>query len=176
MIKNYIKSAWRSIWKNKWTSILNIIGLSIGMTAAVFILLWVQNETNFDDYKDRDEIYRLTTSLPALGWVWENTPLLLAGAIHDELPEVQEIARLNNFQMPVFKVNNNLFKEKQCAYVDANWFHLFPSVFLEGNSLSFNKDPLSIILTKSEAENIMAKKRQLGKQYILTATSILSGR
>ncbi|MEJ7680650.1 MAG: ABC transporter permease [Segetibacter sp.] len=60
MFKNYFKTAWRSISKNKATALINITGLSVGMTAAVLILLWVQNEMNFDSYQpDADRIYRL---------------------------------------------------------------------------------------------------------------------
>ena len=63
MLKNYFKSAWRSLWKNKSTSGINIIGLSVGMTAAVLILLWVRNEMSFDGYHpDADKIFRLTES------------------------------------------------------------------------------------------------------------------
>ena len=50
MIKNYFKTAWRSIFKNKTTAVINITGLSVGITAAVLIMLWVQNEMNFDNY------------------------------------------------------------------------------------------------------------------------------
>ena len=60
MFKNYFKTAWRSMLKNKTTSAINIIGLSVGMTASIFIFLWVQNEMSFDDYhKDANNIYGL---------------------------------------------------------------------------------------------------------------------
>jgi hypothetical protein len=64
MFKNYFKTSLRSIWKNKTTSIINIFGLSVGMTAAVFIFLWVQNELSFDNYHaETNNIYRLTNNL-----------------------------------------------------------------------------------------------------------------
>ncbi|MGH2565948.1 MAG: ABC transporter permease, partial [Ginsengibacter sp.] len=63
MFRNYFKTAWRNLWKNKITSAINIIGLSVGMTASVLILLWVQNELSFDNYHpDENNIYRLTTT------------------------------------------------------------------------------------------------------------------
>ena len=116
MIKTYFKSAWRSIWKNKSTNFINIAGLSIGMTAAVMILLWVQNENNFDNVKDRKNIYRLTTRIP--GWVWETTPLLLADAIKSDVPEIEKTTRLNTNNWPVFNVKGTLFYGRKCAYVD----------------------------------------------------------
>jgi hypothetical protein len=81
MLKNYFKTACRSLLKNKSTALINITGLSVGMTAAVLILLWVQNEMNFDNYQpDADKVYRLTTSIKENNWIWETTPLLLADA------------------------------------------------------------------------------------------------
>ncbi len=96
MFKNYFKTAWRSILKNKTTSIINIAGLSVGISAAMLILLWVQNEINFDNYHpDSDKIYRLTTSLKHYNWIWETTPLLLADAAKKDIPEIMTVARLN---------------------------------------------------------------------------------
>ncbi|MEO6316102.1 MAG: ABC transporter permease [Chitinophagaceae bacterium] len=158
MLTNYIKTAWRSIWKNRTASFINVAGLSVGMTAAVLILLWVQNETSFDNYKDKKDIYRLTTRIP--GWVWESTPLLLADAIKKEVPEIEKTARLYTSNWPVFNVNGNLFYAKDCAYVDEAWFNLFHYNFIEGNAASFNEHPFSIILTQSEARKYFPKNDQ----------------
>jgi len=163
MLKNYFKTAWRSLWKNRTTSIINIAGLSIGMTAAVLIMLWVQNETSFDNYKDKDSIYRLTTRIPAEGWVWETTPLLLADAIKKEIPEVEKTALLNTNNWPVFNVKGNLFYGKECAYVDNGWFSLFHYDFKEGNPSSFNENPFSIIITSSEAKKYFGDNNAVGQ-------------
>ena len=129
---NYFKTAWRAIWKNKTTSIINIVGLSVGMTASVLIFLWVQNELSFDNYHPAaDNIYRLTTNLKSQGWKWETTPLLLADAIVKEVPEVETTARLYAGDMPVFDINNNLSYEKKCAYVDDDWFKIFHFDFIK---------------------------------------------
>ena len=79
--------------KNKVMSCLNIAGLAVGMTAAVLIFMWVQNEMSFDGYhKDADRIYRLTTRTTDKKWTWEGSPMLLAEAIVKETPGI------NNFQ------------------------------------------------------------------------------
>jgi putative ABC transport system permease protein len=160
MFKNYFKSAWRSILKNKPTNLINIVGLSVCMTAAVMIFLWVQNEMNFDNYKGCENTYRLTTRSERLDWVWETTPLLLADAIKNEVPEIVSTARLNNNNQPVINVKGNLFYLKECAYVDNGWFDIIPHNFLQGNAASFNENPFSIILTASEA------KKYFGRQDI----------
>jgi putative ABC transport system permease protein len=163
MLKNYFKTAWRSIWKNKTTSMINIAGLSVGMTAAVLILLWVQNETSFDNYKGKENIYRLTTRIPALGWVWESTPLQLADAIKNDVPGIEKTTRLYTNGLPVFKVKGNLFYEKDCAYVDNDWFSFFHYDFKEGNAISFNQHPFSVILSSSEAKKYFGESSPIGQ-------------
>lgn len=164
MIKNFFKTAWRNICKNKTTSLINITGLSVGMTAAVLIMLWVQNETSFDNYhKDGENIYRLTTKIPSNGWVWETTPMLLADAIKSEIPEVEKVSRLYTSNWPVFNINGSLFYAKQCAYVDNDWFNIFKHKFIEGNAASFNENPFSIILTASEAKKYLGNSSATGQ-------------
>lgn len=163
MFKNYLKTAWRSIVKNKGTSFINITGLSVGITAAVLIFLWVQNEVTFDNYhSDADNIYRVTTNLTENGWVWETSPLLLADAIKKEVPGIDNTARLFDGNMPVFNINNNLSYEKKCAYVDDSWFNIFHYEFIEGNAAAFAKDANSIILTASDAKKYFGSRQVLG--------------
>ncbi|MEP7376965.1 MAG: ABC transporter permease [Chitinophagaceae bacterium] len=165
MIRSYFKTAWRSIWKNRVTSFINITGLSVGMTASVLILLWVQNETSFDNYhKDAGNIYRLTTRLPEQGWVWEATPLLLADAVKNEVPEIVNTARLSTNNWPVFNVKGSLFYGKECAYVDNGWFSIFNYNFKEGNAASFYENPFSVILTASEAKKYFGDGAAVGQR------------
>ena len=134
------------------------------MTTAVLILLWVQNETSFDNYhKDNASIYRLTTRLPAYGWVWETAPLLLADALKDEIPKIKKTTRLSTNNWPVFNIKGNLFHEKTSAYVDNDWFSFFDYDFKEGNAASFNNNPFSIILTASVAKKYFGNQSALGQ-------------
>ena len=165
MFKNNFKTAWRSLWKNKSTTVINVAGLAIGMTAALFIFLWVQNEMSFDNYhKDAGNIYRLTTNLKSQGWIWETTPLLLADAVKKDVPEVEKVTRLAALgDLPVFNINNNLSYEKSCAFVDGNWFSIFHYDFTEGNPSSFANNPNTIILTASKAKKYFGNQDAMGK-------------
>ncbi len=163
MLKNYFVSACRGFWKNKATALINVTGLSVGMAAAVLIFLWVTNERNYDNYhKDADRIYRLTTNLKVYNWIWETSPLLLADAVKKEVPEVEEAARLYHGNMPVFNIGNNIFNERNCAYVDEGWFNMFHYDFIQGDAASFSRDPNSIILTASEAKKYFGKLDIIG--------------
>ncbi len=163
MLKSYFKSAWRSLWKNKSTSGINIIGLSVGMTAAVLILLWVRNELSFDGSQpDADRIYRLTESANNNQWVWEGTPLPLADAAKKAIPEIDKIARINTGNWPVINLNNNPLYEKNCAYVDDDWFSIFHYDFKEGSAANFGSGLFSVILTESEARKYFGNHEALG--------------
>ena len=163
MLKNYFTTAWRSLWKNKSTSFINIAGLSVGMTAAVLILLWVQHENSFDNYKERSRIYRLTTRIPGMGWVWETTPLLLADAVRQEIAGIEKTAQLYTNGLPVFKIKGQEFYARNCAYVDNDWFSLFNSDFIEGNVTGFNENPFSVILSAAEAKKYFGSSSALGQ-------------
>ncbi|HTB26404.1 MAG TPA: ABC transporter permease [Puia sp.] len=174
MLTNYLKSAWRSLWKNKSTSGLNIIGLSVGMTAAVLILLWVRNEMSFDRYHpDADKIFRLTESQNNNQWVWEGTPLPLADAAKKAIPEIDKIARISEGNWPVFNLNNNPVYEKNCAYVDDDWFNIFQYDFIEGNANSFGSNLFSVILTKSEAKKYFGNHDALGATIRIDSTNFV---
>ncbi len=163
MITNYLKIAWRNLWKNKTTSFINITGLSVGMAAAVLIMLWVQNEMSFDNYHpDAIRIYNITVKIPDFEKAWESTPLLLADAAKKEVPEIEKITKCFVNNWPVFNIKGNLFYEKKCAYVDEEWFNLFHYEFIEGNNALFNQNPFSIILTASEAKKYFNTHSALG--------------
>jgi putative ABC transport system permease protein len=164
MLWNHFKTAWRSLLKNRGISVLNIGGLAVGMTVAVLIFLWVQNEVNFDNYHpDSNRIYRLTTRMTDNSWIWEGSPMLMADAAKKEIPKIDQITRLFADNVPVFNISGNLQSEKQCAYVDPNWFSMFPSFFTEGNAAAFSQDSYSIILSVSEAKKYFGKRTAVGK-------------
>ncbi|MDP4264625.1 MAG: ABC transporter permease [Bacteroidota bacterium] len=169
MIKNYFKTALRNLWKNKVTSFINLFGLTIGMTAAVFIFLWVQNETAFDNYHPaKDHIYRITNSVQVNkdeAWVWETSPMLMGETALKEIPEVEKAARviINKWGGPVLNINHKLFSEKTSAYVDKSWFSLFHYDFTAGDAVAFGQNPFTIILTESKAKKYFGEANAIGQ-------------
>jgi putative ABC transport system permease protein len=81
MIKNYFKTAWRSLWKHRRMTFINITGLGVGMAATVLITLWVQNELSFDKFQpDADNIYRIKAKIAISKtetWLWETSQYVL---------------------------------------------------------------------------------------------------
>ncbi|HEX5154417.1 MAG TPA: ABC transporter permease [Parafilimonas sp.] len=169
MLRNYFKISWRNLRKNKATSLINLFGLSIGMTAAVFIFLWVQNELSFDNYHpQKDNIYRITNAIKVSKnetWVWESSPMLMGETAVKEIPEAEKSARLmvNSWGGPVLNINHKLFQEKTSAWIDKTWFTIFHYDFIAGNAAAFGNDPFSIILTESKAKKYFGDAGAIGQ-------------
>ena len=170
MIIIYFKTAWRNVKNHKAASLLNITGLSLGMAAAVLILLWVQNELNFDNYhKDAGRIYLVTVGSKNDTHKYGGTPPVLADAAKQHIPEIEKTSRLimgNNATSPLLDINNNIFKEKDLAFVDKEWFDIFHFDFISGNERAFNDIPNSIILTETLAKKYYGNTRKAIGQII----------
>ena len=164
MLHNYLKTAWRSLMHNKRLTALNVAGLTMGMTAAVLIFLWVQNELSFDRFEpSADRIFMASTRQTVPSGAWEGSPMLLAAAAQKEVPGIEKITRLNQDNRPVFQVGNAVQLEKQCAYVDSNWFDMFSYRFIEGSAADFARDAYSLVLTAAEANRYFGKRSAVGQ-------------
>jgi putative ABC transport system permease protein len=155
--------------RHRTTSLINLSGLTIGMTAAFFIFMWVENELGYDSYHpDAEHIYRLKIYWNIREnetWVWETSPFPLGEEAKKQLPEVKMIARLLPavYQPPTINIDDHYFKEKNAAYVDENWFRLFHFDFIEGNAEAFNSQLYSVVLSESNAKRYFGNENALGK-------------
>ncbi len=176
MLKNYFKSAWRSVKSQKATSVINIMGLAIGMWAAILIFIWVQNELSFDKHhKDAERIYLVKNYIgldQATPSVWDNSPYLLGEKAQEQIPEVAKVTRLmpTRYQNIYFNYKGNLTKETNGAYVDSSWFAIFPSPVLAGSTQAFNENPFSIILTQSKAKKYFGNDNPIGEILTIDTT------
>ena len=166
MLTNLIKPAFRGLLKNKITTFINLFGLSAGITTAVFIFLWVQNEVTVDDYQP-DNIYRLSYSYNFSGTsgTSERTTMPMYLAASNDVPEIEKavIMSPNAFTGITFNINNKLFSERTSAWVDRNWFHMFNYSFIQGNAATFKQNPYSIVLTESKAKKYFGNTDATGQ-------------
>lgn len=169
MLSNYIKSAWRSIIRQKVTSVINILGLAIGMWAAILIFIWVQNELSFDKHHiDAEDIYLVKNYLGTdqeISTIWDNSPYRLGLSAKEQIPEIKDVTRINpiRYQEIYFNINGEYSKETNGAYVDSNWFDMFKPVLLSGSIKAFNENPFSIVLTDTKAKKYFSNANPIGK-------------
>src|ERR1700712_4979770 len=99
MLKNYLKITWRNLLRHKSFSLINIVGLSIGMASAALILLWIQNETSYDQFHvKKDRLYSVYNRSKFDGklWSWETTPKIMGKVMKQELPQLEDMTRVTD--------------------------------------------------------------------------------
>ena len=168
MFKNYFKTAWRNLVKNKFYSAINIAGLAIGLAVGIMILIWVQDEFSYDSFhKNAADIYKINSHLGkgTDEQVWEGAPAPIAVFCKQSIPEVVNTVRIDNVNGPLlFKYADKKFTEVNMACVDSTFFSMFDFKLLKGNKLQPFPNMNSIVITTSEAkkyfgndENAMGK-------------------
>src|SRR5678809_1453979 len=125
MIKNYFKIAWRSLWRNKGYSAINIFGLAIGLSASVFIFLWVYDELSYDKFhSNSDRIFRVFINNKYPDGKIETyaaTPAKLKDVIKNEIPEVEIATQYSMETELLVKHETNAFNENG-IYADSTLF------------------------------------------------------
>src|SRR5215210_7654648 len=169
MFDNYIKIAFRNLWKNKAFSSINIFGLAIGIACSLLIFLFVKDELSYDRFhKDADNIYRVVKDfvnddgslIPDA-----TTPAPLASAMQKEIPEVVSITRVrpNWGRSFLIKYGDKKIPEEKLYGVDSSFFDVFTFPFVSGNAKNAFRDINSIVLTESAAKRYFGKEDPVGK-------------
>lgn len=167
MFTNYFKTAWRSLWKNKFYTVINISGLAVGLATGIMLLLWVQNELSFDKFnKDYQQIYRLSSRFKSNGedLTWTGVPGPLS-VFAKSIPGVQSIIRTSSDfdQNLANKERTKIFDGNVVGYVDNGFFNLFNFHFLKGNKAAVFPNINSVVLTRSTAQKLFGNEEAMGK-------------
>ena len=170
MIKNYIKITIRNIRRNKLFTLVNVFGLSVGVTCCLLLALYIQDELSFDKHFDRGEdIYRVTTFTQndkGNQFKLASCSAPLASAIKSQIPEIEEVTRIFNIPMVeqnLIKFENNRFYETNGHLVDSTFFKVFNYRFVEGSRQYALKEANSVVITEGLRDKLFAGKTALGK-------------
>ncbi len=166
MFKNYLKVALRNIRKNKGYSIINILGLAVGIACCIAILLFVQNELSFDKFnKHADQIYRVCISgrIGNTEFHSPHTPPLMGPVLLHDMPEVVSYTRARNFGFPVLRYKDKAFSEERFFEADSTFFDVFTVKFLEGNPKTALAKPDQVVITESMAKKYFGNEDPMGK-------------
>ena len=168
MLLNYIKITLRNIKRHKAHSLINIAGLSVGITCSLLILLFIRFETSYDRYHPHaDCIYRVIFASPTefMGTnkqAW--TPGPLAQALKDEFPEVLHTARIEEAGGDASLSYENIsFTEEAFYYTDPGYLKMFAVPLLEGNPETALDNPFSLLISEATAAKYFASGDALGK-------------
>jgi putative ABC transport system permease protein len=161
MIKNYIKIAFRNLFKDRFYSLLNILGLSIGITTSMLIMLFISDEMSYDKFHDHaNDIYRIITrgklgDQQVMNVAVTGAPV--AETIKSYIPEIQSVTRLQPEEL-VITHNEESFKEDKVFLADSTFFDVFSFKFLEGDRHQALTDPFSIVMTEETAIRYFGQK------------------
>jgi putative ABC transport system permease protein len=166
MIKNLLRTAIRNFTKDKWFSLLNVLGLTIGITFSLFLIFYIKDELNYDRYNEKaGRIFRIVSYIqePDKNTDWTVTQLPLAATLKKDFPEVEESVRLLNKERTLFKNGENNFFETKIYYADSNIFKVFTCKFLEGSPATALNEPKSIVISKTLAKKYFGNAAALGQ-------------
>ena len=170
MLRNYIKITLRNFRRNKMFTIINVLGLSIGVACCLLLALYIQDELSFDKHFDRvEDIYRITTFVQndkgnQLTIASCSAPL--AAEIKSRIPEIEAIMRIlipPGVEQNLIKLGNNRFYETNGYLADSTFFEVLKYDFIEGNSQHALKDANSVVISESLSEKLFAGEKALGK-------------
>ena len=181
MIKNYIKIAFRNFWRNKLTSFINLVGLSLGLAACILITMYVSHEKSYDSFhKDSKRIFTVVGKFKIGDDDIRMTRLspVVASQLKENDPSVEDAFRYYEHNQSVSiktsASSSEVFSENNLAAADANLFSFFSFDLIRGNPTEVLKTPFSVVLTNKAAEKYFAKADPIGKQLIIQQDSTYS--
>nr|WKN36552.1 ABC transporter permease [Tunicatimonas sp. TK19036] len=174
MLRSYFTISWRNAVRQKQFTILNLLGLTIGIATCIVIGLYVHNELSYDAFHTRaDRIYRINQSM-----IWDNwdepyasTGPNVAVALQEDIPELEEVTRILKIAMNggqtlrIHRENeaSTIFIEEKYFAVDENFFDVFTFDFIRGNPLISLVESASMVMTEETAERYFGSENPIGK-------------
>jgi len=175
MLRNYLNIVLRNLLRNKAFSLINILGLSIGMASATLILLWIGNEVSHDRFHAKgDRIYTLNNRDRFNGelWAWSSTPKILVPTVKHDYPEVEEAVRVNetNFLFTYGDKKLNV----PGSFVDPGFLNVFSFSLRQGNPATALTGTNNIVVTEKLARKLFGNKEPMGKIVRIDTTDYLT--
>ncbi|WP_405198480.1 ABC transporter permease [Christiangramia sp. LLG6405-1] len=172
MFRNYFKIAWRSLKKQPFFTLINTLGLAIGMAGSLLIALYIFQEMHYNDmFADANRIYRIDMDIKFGGAEIKSgeTSPPMAQTLKKDFPEVENTVRFRTLGSNLFRnidKTTNL-KELSTTYVDSSFFEMFGLELINGNRESALKDPNTLVMTRTAAENHFGSVDVVGKRLLL---------
>lgn len=176
MINHHFKIGWRSILRDKLHSAINVAGLTIGTTAAIIIMIFVQYESSFDAFHQKAEkTYRVVqhNKFPQGEVFWNSTAYPLAAAMRSDMPELELVTQAAGPFKRMFSVedetgNVNLFEEDYVLFADTSYPEVFDLEWLSGNEETALDELNSVVLSQRVASRFFGSQQSvIGKTILL---------
>ena len=157
MIRNYLKTAFRSLRRNKGYSLINILGLTVSLTASFLIIFWIRDELNIDKFHDQhNQIFRVLCNIKGgdSGILTRSTvPYPMIDHLESNFPEVDQVAAYDPTNKKNFSIDEKLYLEDG-IYANANFFEVFSFPLLTGRSDQIFNDPNAVVISEELAKKL----------------------
>jgi len=166
MFKNYIKTAFGNLFRNRFYALINIIGLSVGLAVSLLIMFYINYELSFDQFhQKKEQIYRLATinEQPNETTRHSITMPVMGPDIAREFPEIKHFVRFWNPEEGFFTFDERNYFASNVTYSDSALFDVFSFDLIKGNPKQALDEPFRIVLTQSLANKIFGNTNAIGK-------------
>ncbi|AYL99330.1 FtsX-like permease family protein [Mucilaginibacter celer] len=180
MIRNYIKTAFRSLRKNVGFTAINILGLSVGLATCLLIVLFVADELSYDKYNTKaDRIFRITENVRLNGreGSYAGSPEPFKNALQGNFPEIEKIARMiptsSLFLSPqkyYFRNGNENIQERNVVFAESDLFDVFTLPMIDGTPANSLTEPHSAVITESTAKKYFNRVNVVGQTLTVNDT------
>ncbi|MBN1300481.1 MAG: ABC transporter permease [Melioribacteraceae bacterium] len=168
MLKNYFLISFRSLKKEKSFTVINLLGLAVGITCFIALTLFVLDEIGYDTFhKNTDNIYRAYVHSNINGEESYNskTPAPLGATLKQYFPEVEDYTRIGYSGIHLLKYGDKVFREGDVYLADSNFFEVFGFQLISGNKQTVLDRPNSIVITETTAEKYFGNENPVGKSF-----------
>ncbi|MGZ3811432.1 MAG: ABC transporter permease [Mucilaginibacter sp.] len=181
MIRNYVKTAWRNLLRNKAFSFINIFGLAVGLACCMFITSYLYSELTYDTYSvNSKQLYRVGLTALGNGSITDfpMVDIAVGPGMKNSYPQVLAVTRLENGRPAFVSYRDRQFKEQKMVVTDANFLQLFSIPLLQGDDKSALVAPHSIVITSELAKKYFGNEPALGKTLkvsndLMTVTGVI---
>ena len=167
MIINYLKTSWRNLWHNKTYGLINISGLTLGLTAFLLITLYVMYERSYDKFHvNKEHIFRVNYKQFLEGKLEVNNAAAVPAvgpAMKENFPEVLEYTRLTTLNSIIVSYGNRTFREEKILAVDPSFLTVFTFPLVKGDGTKSLSEPNTGVITESMAKKYFGYQDPIGK-------------
>ncbi|MDZ4708833.1 MAG: ABC transporter permease, partial [Saprospiraceae bacterium] len=173
MFKNYLVIAWRNLRKNTTATLINIIGLTTGLTCCLLMVLYMQHELSYDKFiTNHDRIVRLIMEYSFNDEKLNKgnyTSTKVFPAFKKSFPEVEDGVRMADYSR-IVKYGDKIFNEENFYFADSSFFKMFSFRLLKGNASSVLESPRQVVLTETTARKYFGTEDPVGKTILVSST------
>ena len=172
MFKNYLKIAWRNLWKNKTFTVINIVGLSVAFAIATLLSMDALHELSYDKFHaNGDRLFKtyITWQVPKGTEVGTSQPTPFAEALQTKVPGVNKITRF--LEENTLAIYNEKEINLDAVFVDADFFSMFSFPMVQGAKDKPLQDVSSVVITQTTAEKLFGTQNPIGKTINLLEVS-----